>query len=178
MAERIRHLWLYRALFLALACLIMFIHLLPLRPGPGGIPGPDVLLLLAFSWVLVRPEFVPLPIIAVVFLAADILFMRPLGLWSVLAVVGSEYLRQRSFQMRGISFLVEWLNVAAIITAMTLIYFLVQSLFALPQASLGMILIRLLFTIICYPLVVILGARLFGVRRLKASDVGRLGVRI
>ena len=98
MAERIRHLWLYRALFLGLAVLVIFVQLLPLHPGPGKIPGPDVLLLLALSWVFMRQEFVPLIAVAAIFLLADIFFMRPFGLWAALAVVAVEYLRHRVHQ--------------------------------------------------------------------------------
>ena len=178
MAEHIRHLWLFRALFVALALLVIFVQLLPFHPGPGKIPGPDVLLLLALSWVLLRQEFVPLLVVALLFLAADILFVRPFGLWAALAVVGTEYLRHRSFQMREVSFLVEWLTIAAIVTAMTLLYALAQSLFAVQQPPLGMTLIRLFFTIICYPLVVVLGGRLFGLRKPRAGETDSMGLRV
>lgn len=178
MAERIRHLWLYRALFLGLAVLVIFVQLLPLHPGPGKIPGPDVLLLLALSWVFMRQEFVPLIVVAAIFLLADILFMRPFGLWAALAVVAVEYLRHRAHQMREVSFLTEWFVVAVLIGAMTVVYVLVQSFLAVQQPPLGMTLIRLFFTIICYPLVVVLGGRMFGLRKPRAGDSDAMGLRV
>ena len=177
MAERIRHLWWYRGLFLALVALVAFVQLLPLNPGPGNIPGPDILLLLTFSWVLMRQEFVPLVVVALVFFAADMLFVRPIGLWAALTVLAVEYLRNRSFHMRETSFLGEWLTVAVVIVSMTLIYVLVQSLLVIQQPPLGMTLIRLLFTVVCYPLVVVLGGRAFGLRKLKPGEGETLGLR-
>ena len=38
--------WRYRLLFAGIVCFLFFVQLLPLDVGPGGLPGPDVLLLL------------------------------------------------------------------------------------------------------------------------------------
>src|SRR6056297_633829 len=89
--------WRYWLLFLAIAAVLFFVQLLPLDLQPGRFPGPDVLLLLAIAWVLRRPDFVPVLLVAAVFLLADILFMRPLGLWTALVVLGMEFLRARSY---------------------------------------------------------------------------------
>ena len=64
------------ALFTALMAAIAFAHLLPLDPGPGRFPGPDVMLLLTIAWLLRRPEAVPLALVAVLFLLADFLLQR------------------------------------------------------------------------------------------------------
>lgn len=165
MAERIRGLWQYRLLFVVLAALIAFVQLLPLSPGPGQWPGPDVLLLIALSWTIMRPVFVPILLLAVVFLTADLLFMRPPGLWTALAILGCEFLRSRRILIRNAPFFIEWALVAGVIVAMTITNALVLSIFGVSQPSLGLTVIRLLVTILCYPLVMILAGRAFGLRK-------------
>ncbi len=169
--------WRYRLLFAGIACFLFFVQLLPLNPGPGGFPGPDVLLLLAIAWVLRQPDFVPVILIAAIFLMADILFMRPLGLWTALVVLGLEFLRARSVAMRDWSFIVEWLMVAGTITAIFIANTLILTIFLVDDTSLGLVLIHLIATILAYPLVVILGARAMGLRKIAPGEVDVLGHR-
>ena len=150
---------------------------MPLDLGPGGFPGPDVLLLLPLSWVVMRPDYVPVTLLAVVFFLADLLFMRPLGLWTALVILASEFLRVRSFTLRDTPFLLEWLQVAAAITVIFVINTLVLALFAVAQPGLGLTLIRLIATILAYPLVVILAGRAFGLKKIVPGEVDRLGHR-
>ena len=177
MAERGGRLWTYRALFAGLVAGIVFVQLLPLSPGPGGMPGPDIILLIALSWLVMRPDYVPVTLLAVVFLAVDLLLMRPPGLWTALAVLAGEFLRARQPQLRAASFLVEWALVGAIILAMTLANAAILSIFAVDQPGIGLTIIRLIFTILCYPIVVILAGRAFGVRKVRAGDQDGFGYR-
>lgn len=170
--------WTYRALFLGVVAVVVFAKLLPLRPGPGGLPGPDVLVLIAFAWVLRRPDYVPAPLLAAVFLVADLLFMRPPGLWAACVVLGAEFLRSRSVSMREVSFFAEWLAVAAVYSAMVLANALVSAIFMVDQPALGLILIRLLFTVVTYPVVVILAAQALGLRKTLPGQVDELGRRL
>ena len=75
-------------------------------------------------------------------------------------------------------FMREWLMVAAAITALTLAEIVILTVFFVPQAALGLTLIRLIFTIIAYPVVVLLLAAPFGLNRPKPNDkdliVGRM----
>ena len=70
-------------------------------PGPGRLPGPDIILLIALSWIVMRPDYVPVLLLAVVFLLTDLLLMRPPGLWTALAVLAGEFLRNRQLQLRA-----------------------------------------------------------------------------
>jgi rod shape-determining protein MreD len=157
--------WGYWGLFAGLSALVLFYKLLPLDPGPGRIPGPDVLICLAFAWVVRRPALVPMFLAAAVLLTADLLLMRPPGLWTALAVLGLEYLCGRSGPLRDGTFLTEWLTVAAVISAMFTANALILGLFLVDQPGLGLTLIRLLATIAVYPLVVVLAARTFGIAK-------------
>ena len=169
--------WRYRALFLAVAALLFFVQLLPLEVNPGRFPGPDVMLLLAIAWVLRRPEYVPVVLVAGIFLLADLLFLRPLGLWTAIVILGLEFLRARSVAMRDWSFLIEWLVVASTITVMFVLNTLVLTIFMVNDAPLGLVILRLIATVVAYPLVVALGARAMGLRKIVPGEVDGLGQR-
>lgn len=177
MADREAGVWGYRLLFLALAGALMFTQLLPLEMSPGQFPGPDILMLLIFSWVIMRPAILPITLIAAVVLLSDILFMRPLGLWTLLVVLASEFLRTRATALRDTPFPLEWLLVAGVTAAVFMANALVLAVFAVSQAGLGLTLIGLIATIIAYPLVVILAGRTFGLRKIATGEVDKLGRR-
>ena len=177
MADRATGLLGHRLMFLALAAAVAFVQLLPLDMGPGQFPGPDVLMLLAFSWVIMRPDYVPVSLIAAVFFAADLLFMRPPGLWTALVVIGTEFLRVRSFTLRDTPFLLEWALVAGVITAVFIANALLLGIFGVTQAGFGLTLIGLGATILAYPLVVILAGRAVGLKKIAPGEVDRLGHR-
>lgn len=174
MAERVRGIWRYRALFVVLAAVIGFVQLLPIDAAAESLPGPDILLLIALSWTVRQPAFLPILLIAAVFLVADLLFMRPPGLWTALVVLGCEFLRSRRVLLKNASFLVEWLLVAGVIGAMTVVHAMILGLFVVPQPTAGLTVIRMLFTILCYPLVVILAGRAFGLTASSNEGFGRI----
>ena len=168
--------WLYRLLFLGISGLIIFFHLLPLRTTPGAWPGPDLLQAFTYAFVLRRPEYVPLLLIASVMFIADMLFQRPPGLQAALVVIASEFLRRRHHLMRDLPFLAEWGIVAALLIALTLTQRLILMLFLVPRPALGPTLIQLAITIAVYPLVVVITRHIFGVR--MATPAERDAVRI
>lgn len=177
MAERGAGIWWYRTLFLALAAAVAFVQMLPLSVGPGQLPGPDILMLLAFSWVIMRPDYLPVMMIALVFLLADLLFMRPIGLWAALVVLATEFLRVRSNALRDTTFLLEWLLAAAVITAVFVANALILTILGVTQPGLGLTLIGLIATVLAYPLVVILAGRAIGIRKVVPGEVDHLGHR-
>jgi rod shape-determining protein MreD len=167
----------FRALWLALAMAMMLALLLPLHPGPGRIPAPDVLLMMTFAWVLRRPDYVPVGAIAAIFLLADFLFMRPPGLWAALVVVATEYLRAREPGWRDNPFLLEWGIVSAVTVALTLTNTIALAVFFVDRPGLGLMLLHLAITIASYPLVVLLTATFFGLKKSAPGEVDQLGHR-
>lgn len=159
------HLWLMRALFAALAGVIVFARLLPLDTLPPGWAGPDLFLALAFAWAVRRPEYVPPLLVAILALAMDLLLQRPPGLWAALTVIGSETLRRRAPALRDRTFLAEWAAVSGTLVLMVLAYRLVLTLLIVDQAPLGLSLMQLLSTLVIYPLIAMLSHFLFGVRK-------------
>ena len=162
--------WMYRALWSVLALAIMMVALLPLHPGPGRLPFPDVLLLMTLAWVLRRPDHVPALAVAAVFLAADFLYLRPPGLWAALAVLATELIRAREPGWRDLPFGAEWALIAGIMAAMTLANAGVLALLVVDQPPIGVLLLHLVLTVLIYPLAAGALAAL-GIRRSAPGDM-------
>ena len=162
--------WVYAAAYFGVCSVIILARLLPIDLVPGRFPGPDLLLCITFAWVLRRPHYVPTLLIAFVFLIADMLFLRPPGLWTALVVLGVEFLRSREFTLREQSLTAEILTVAAVYAAMALGYRLVLAIFLVPQPGIGMTAVQVLATLIAYPVIVALSRLAFGVRPLSPVE--------
>ncbi|MFD3190470.1 rod shape-determining protein MreD [Sedimentitalea sp. HM32M-2] len=171
------HIWAMRLWFLALALLIMFFHLIPLETVPRNWAPPDLLIAFAFAWIMRRPDFVPALSLAAVMLMADLLFLRPPGLLALLAVLGSEYLKNRTAGLSEASFVGEWISVSFVILAMTLLYRLILNLTLVDQAPVILNVIQMILTIAVYPLVVFVTQSVMGVRRPAPGDADVMGAR-
>lgn len=168
----------YRTLYLGLAALVIFLRLLPVDRMTGGLPGPDLTLALTCAWVLRRPEYVPLLLIVSVFLFEDILFWRPIGLWTLIVLAGTEFLRAREEGSRDLPFALEWALVSGVLAAMLVAERLVLALFMVDQPSLGLELLQMLMTVAAYPAVVALSRLGFGLRRAAPGEVDAFGQRL
>ncbi|WP_137699736.1 rod shape-determining protein MreD [Marimonas lutisalis] len=173
----ITRLWLMRALFTALTLAVIFFSLLPLETTPRRWAGPDLVMAFGFAWVLRRPEYVPLPLIAVLLFLADLMLGRPPGLWAALALIAFENLRARAPRLRDMPFTVEWLTVAIAMASVMLGYRLLLAVFLVQDPSLGLLLMRLFATILVYPLAVVLTRFGFGLRKAQLGEVNALGQR-
>lgn len=170
--------WAYRGLYALLAAILLFIRLLPLQSIAGNWPGPDLLLGLTLAWVLRRPDYVPVLLIAVVALLEDMLLMRPPGLCAALVVLAAEFLRNRAAATREYSFILEWAVVAITMSATVLGYRLLLAVAMLPQVSFAQTMIQLVITVMSYPLVVAISRAAFGVRKPATGEVDGLGRRL
>ncbi len=164
------HRWLYTALLLALCACMVFVRLLPLNPGPDRLPGPDLILALCMAWVMRRPDYVPVLLVAGVFLLTDMLFQRPPGLHTVLVILALEVLRRQEPASRELPFAVEWAMVTAVLALILLAERSVLTVLFVDQVSFGRSVLHLLMTAAAYPLVVLVSAHLLGVRRITAAE--------
>ena len=153
----------------------MFVQILPLDLSAGRWPGPDLLVAIAFVWVLRRPNYVPVLLVGVTILIADLLFLRPPGLWAGLVVLGLEFLRSREQLSRDLPFLFEWMLVAGVLATMSVACRIILTIFVVAQPSFGLTVIQLLATILYYPLVVLASRYVFGVRKVAPGEVDQLG---
>lgn len=170
--------FLHAALFVALAATVLFVRMLPLSAMPARWPGPDLILCLTLVWVLRRPDYVPALMIALVFLVEDLLTMRPPGLWPLIVLGATEFLRSREAVLRDLPFGLEWLLTGALIVAMVLVNHAVLALFVVPQGGAGPALVRALATMAAYPVVVFASLQAFGLRKAAPGEVDALGHRL
>ena len=104
--------------------------------------------------------------------------MRPPGLWALIVLIGTEFLRSREALTRDLPFGLEWAMVGAVIAAMALANWLVLALFMVPQIALGPVLMQFLSTLVAYPVVVALSHVFFGLRKVAPGEVDALGHRL
>ena len=170
--------WIGRAVYLALAAVIIFIQLLPISTAPVAWAWPDILLAVTLAWVARRPEFLPYGVVFAVFLLVDLLFQRPPGLWAALVLVLTEAVRSRSRGLRNVPLALEWGTVAVGIVAITVANRLVLAIVMTPQAPLALTVIQMVMTIAVYPVVVLVAQLFFGLTRPAPGQVDSLGHRL
>ncbi|MDZ7907408.1 MAG: rod shape-determining protein MreD [Gemmobacter sp.] len=173
-----RDILLHRGIFVAVALALIFIRLMPMGGLPGSLPGPDLLMCLILAWLLRRPDYLPALLIVAMVLLEDLLLMRPPGLWAALMLVGTEFLRSRIALTRELSFVVEWLFMAALMLAMFLGYRLILAVTFLPQVAFGYALAQVLASILFYPVVVWLSHVTLGVHKPGMGEVDEMGRRL
>ncbi|MDZ7906592.1 MAG: rod shape-determining protein MreD [Cypionkella sp.] len=170
-------LWRGRIGFVLIAALLVFLALLPIGGDAGRWPGPDVLLCIVFAWMMRRPDYLPLWLLAGVMLLADTLLMRPVGLWAALTVIAAEVLRTRSVLMRELSFPMEWAVVAGLMLLMLLIYRFVFALTLLPQVGFGAGMVQWLWSVMAYPAVVLFTSYALALRKPSLGEIDAYGRR-
>ena len=190
-----REVWLHRVVFVVLALVFLFFRLLPMGQAVPGtcapedgwcltlawltrMPGPDLLLCIIFAWTMRRPDYLPALLIAGVVLLEDLVLLRPPGLWTALVVVASEFIRNRVALTRELNFGVEWLLVSALMVAMLVIYRLGFGLVLLPQPPFGFSLVQVVWSILCYPVVVFLSRVVLDLYKPAMGEVDSYGSRL
>ena len=166
-----RRLWTWRSLYIGLGLGVIFFRILPLETGTPGLPGPDIILGVTLAWVVRQPTAVPLWAIVFLFLLSDFLLQRPLGLWTLLALLGSEALRNRRAGLAEAPFLVEMAMVSGIVLMMIVAERVILWVLMTDQPSLGLVLMEGLATIVIYPLVVLVSKFLLRMDKLPLVDL-------
>lgn len=192
MAERSLsgRLW-FAALFLGIGALIWLFRLLPLEglgdpslpPGETGLtlarwPAPDIMLALTLAWVVRRPDLLPAPVIVAYFFIEDILMMRPPGLWALIVLGATEFLRRRNPTLRGLVFWLEFALVSAMMLGMFLLNRMVLGIVMVPQAPLGLSLAQFVGTVGVYPVMVACMHFGLGLRKPATGEVDDLGQKL
>ncbi len=167
--------WIYRGTFVLIAVVLFFVRLLPLGSEAGHWPGPDLLVGVILAWVMRRPDYLPVWLIAMVVLTEDMLLMRPPGLWTALVVIAAEFLRGRVALTRELNFAVEWLLAAALILGLLLAYRLIFAATLIPQPGFGFALVQAIGTVICYPVLVIFSQMVLNVHKPAMGEVDARG---
>lgn len=164
--------WVMRGVFALLCLTLIFAQLLPLETTPRRWAGPDFLVVLTLVWSVRQPDYTPTWLVALVFLLADFLLLRPPGLAAAIMVLTVEAQRNRAFRLREATFAYEWLTAAAFMLLIAVGYRVIGAVMLLPQPSLGLMLMQVIMNIAVYPVIVVLSHFLFGIRRTHAQDGG------
>ncbi|OUD08157.1 rod shape-determining protein MreD [Marivivens niveibacter] len=170
--------WLGRVMFVVISYIILFAQLMPLSTEPSQWAPPDILMLITMAWVVRRPDLAPIGLIALIHFSADLLLLRPPGLWTVLVIISTEILRAKSSEFRSLAFPFEWISVAGTLIALFFAHRIVLMIMFLPQAPIMLTLSQLLMTILAYPLVTFLSYVAFGVSRPALGEVDDRGRRL
>jgi rod shape-determining protein MreD len=165
----------FTALFLVFAALSFFSRLLPLGLTPVSLPMPDLMLGLTFCWVLRRPDYLPAVVIVAVFLTEDLLLSRPPGLWALMVLLGSEFLRVRQSALRELGFPAEFGAVAAVLVGMFFANRLILAIVMSPRPPLGLSFLQIAVTVLSYPPLVMVSHFVFKVRKPAMGEVDALG---
>jgi len=190
-----REVWLHRIVFVGLVVFLLFFRLMPgenahsaicqaddlwcpILGWLGRMPGPDLLLCIIFAWTMRRPDYLPALLIAAVVLFEDLILLRPPGLWTALVVLASEFIRGRVALTRELNFGVEWLLVSALMMAMLILYRMVFGLVLLPQPPFGYAVVQVIWSILCYPLVVFLSRVVLDLYKPATGEVDAYGRRL
>lgn len=163
----------WAGVYVGLCLVFVFFRLLPLNTVPGGLPGPDLILCLTLAWVIRRPDVLPMPLVAGVSVLADLLLMRPPGLWAALTVAATETLRQGAARQRQPNPLREAAVIAAMVSAMVVGHWLVLTLLFVDQPAIWTQVGQLPWTLAAYPVVAFCVQAVLGLRRAGAPDTGR-----
>ena len=164
------HRWAYALLFAALAALVVFLRILPTGSSPGGWPPPDLIVLAGLAWVAQRPDFVPVLLFAALLLVTDLLFLRPPGVASGLAVIGLEAMRARAGLLRERGFLAEWMTVGIILALMLAAERVLLAVFFVDQPAFALGAIGYIVNVLAYPFVAALSVWGLRVRRLAPGE--------
>ncbi|MGR3291944.1 MAG: rod shape-determining protein MreD [Paracoccaceae bacterium] len=165
----------YWGLFLMIWTIVLFVRILPLDITAGRWPGPNWTILFAFAWVLRRPNFVPVLLVAIVLLLDDMIYLRAPGLLAGLSLIALEFLRGRAQFSRELPFLFEWAMVASVIFGVMLANRLILGIFVITQPIFILDSFYYVITIMTYPLVVVFSSKVLGVRQAAPGEVDRLG---
>jgi len=168
----------YMALFMALAGLILFVRLLPADQSQPPAPMPDVLFVLVAAWVVRRPVHLPALLIVAVVVIEDLLTQRAPGIWPLLMLLGSEFLRERQGLAREINLAMEWAVVAGVGLAMFTLERVALAIVMVPRPPLDLSLLSLAFTVALYPVAVFVLHFIFQVRKPATGEVDAIGRRV
>ncbi|MCK0169509.1 rod shape-determining protein MreD [Aliiroseovarius sp. S1123] len=162
--------WAFWGLLIVISAGLLFVKLLPLDLSAGRFPGPDIFIAVVAAWMLRRPDYVPILLVAALIFLTDLLYQDIPAIGALMAVIGLEVLRRREPGLREQSFVVEWGVVAAILLAMLFAERIFLTVFFVDQIPFGRALLQFVSTVAIYPAVVFVSVFVLGVEKLQPGD--------
>lgn len=162
--------WAFWGLLVVISAGLLFVKLLPLDLSAGRFPGPDIFFAFVMAWMLRRPDYVPILLVATLIFLTDLLYQDIPAVGAMMAVIGLEVLRRREAGLREQPFLVEWGVVSAVLLAMLLGERILLVVFFVEQIPFGRALLQFVTTVAIYPVVVFISVFVLGVEKLQPGD--------
>jgi len=159
------HLWSMRLLYVVLCGLVVMFHLLPLGQIDAITFSPDIILCITLAWVVRRPDYAPIFLIAGVALLAELLLMRAPGLWAALTVLLADSITKQRNKMRSTGFGVEWFRVTVGIAAIFILERIANGVLFLETPPLGASIAQFLATVVAYPIIVGITSGIIRIRK-------------
>ncbi len=164
----------YNLLFALAVFLLLAIEMLPSGLRVGPLPQPDLLFCIIAAWKLRRPGYIhPIALVGALLLS-ELLFLMPLGLWTALVLLASEYFRTAATKVRFLPFTFEWITMASTYTVIFLTYQFVLSISFVSAPGAQATVLHVLATAAAYPLVVAVTNILFRIRKSSSIRTGLL----
>jgi len=168
--------WFGSALFLSLGFFVTLAALLPLGLSADALIMPDLFFCMAFYWVIRSAKTAPVTIVFFVVFFADVMLMRPLGLWTLVVVLTIEFARYQRFPIREQMFIVEWILFALLFGAALLFKSILLTISFSDMPNLELTVWYFSMTIASYPIVVVVLHYIFRIRVEKTpTGNNRLG---
>ena len=117
--------WIQRSTYLNFSFLLVVWLIVPQNPFKQTIPTPDFLFCLTLAIIFRRPNLLPIALIGLVFLGTDILFNRPIGLWTAIVLIITEFARTQFWRYNDANFITTWLFVSFLILLSTFSHMIV-----------------------------------------------------
>jgi rod shape-determining protein MreD len=171
-------LWIYRGGFVAIGFALVLWSIVPFDMTAGTLPAPDIFYCITMLYVVRRPVFVPVWSIFCVFFLRDILTQAPLGLFTLLIVLGSEIVRTNIQVFREYLFALEWLWVAIIFACIAIIQQILMFLTLSQTPRIVDQLYLIVFTVATYPVIVGAVKYGFGITRPRPGESDAWGKRL
>jgi len=165
-----RRIWAFRGIYIGLGLGVIFFRILPMQTGTPGLPGPDIILGVTLAWILRQPAAVPVTAIVFLFLLGDFLLQRPVGLWTLLALMAVVALENRRSALTEAPFFVEMAVISGLVLAMIVAERVILWVLMTDQPSLGLVLMEGLATIVIYPIVVFVSKFVLGMDKLPLVE--------
>ena len=144
--------WVQRFFYFIFSLLLIVWLIVPQNPLKQTIPTPDFLFCLTLAIIFRRPNVLPIVLIGLVFLVTDILFNRPIGLWTAIVLITTEFARTQFWRYNDANFITTWLFVSLLIMISTFTHMIVLNIFLISQAEFWHYLIWAMLTILIYPI--------------------------
>ena len=113
---------------------------------------PDLLTCLVFAILINKPKLFPSYIILLIYILADIILMKPIGLYCALMFVAAELIRKYNNIIRKETFLIHWFIFFSSLIVVQILYLSSHKLFFMPSPQLILLTKQFVLTVFFYPL--------------------------